>query len=51
MGGGGLSSIRDCSKTVLEKSMGVSKNLFPWSTTSENNFLDTHLVSTIFLAT
>ena len=32
-------------------SMGVSKNPFPRSPTSENDFLYTHLVSTIFLAT
>ena len=31
-------------------SMGVSKNHLPRSTTSENDFLDTHLVSTIFVA-
>ena len=32
-------------------SMGVSKNPFPRSTTSENDFWDTHLVSVIYLAT
>ena len=30
-------------------SIGVSKNPFPRSLTSENDFLDTHLVSTMFL--
>ena len=31
--------------------MGVSKNPFPQSMTPEKDFLDTHLISTIFLAT
>ena len=52
------STCRHYSKTVLigckenrRYEMGVSKNPFPQSTTLENDILDTHLVSTIFLAT